>query len=95
MIRSHQKYFRESLQKAIHAYSTGSMTYVEASKTFGVPESTISKHKRRPFMNIGSGRPIILPKNDEAHLVKLLLDIEKTSFHLTKIRVIEIAEDYI
>ncbi|CAF3557585.1 unnamed protein product [Rotaria socialis] len=46
-------------------------------------------------MSIGSGRPFLLQKNDEDYLVQLLLDLEKTGFHLTKKKVIKIAHDYV
>ncbi|CAF4954480.1 unnamed protein product, partial [Rotaria magnacalcarata] len=94
-MRSHQKYSMEKLQQAIEAYSTGSISSIEAAKFYSVPESTIRNHKRRPSMSIGSGRPFLLQKNDEDHLVQLLLDLEKTDFRLTKKKVMKIAQDYV
>ncbi|CAF2097554.1 unnamed protein product [Rotaria magnacalcarata] len=94
-MRSHQKYSMEKLQQAIEAYSTGSISSIEAAKFYSVPESTIRNHKRRPSMSIGSGRPFLLQKNDEDHLVQLLLDLEKTGFRLTKKKVMKIAQDYV
>ncbi|CAF4021304.1 unnamed protein product [Rotaria sp. Silwood1] len=95
MVRSHQKYSSESLQQAIQAYSSGSMSSLDAAKFYGVPESTIRNHKRRPAMNIGSGRPYLLKRNDEDYLVQLLLDLERTGFRLTKRKVRKISEEYV
>ncbi|CAF4593836.1 unnamed protein product, partial [Rotaria sp. Silwood2] len=95
MIRSHQKYSSKSLQQAIEAYSNRAISSVEAAKIYGVPESTIRNHRRRPGMGIRSGRPYLLKQNDEDHLVQLLLDIEKTGFRLTKKTVMKIAQDYV
>ncbi|CAF3366433.1 unnamed protein product [Rotaria sp. Silwood2] len=95
MVRSHQKYSSENLQQATHAYSSGSMSSVDAAKFYGVPESTIRNHKRRPAMNIGSGRPYLLKRNHEDYLVQLLLDLERTGFRLTKKKVMKISQDYV
>ncbi|CAF0967846.1 unnamed protein product [Rotaria sordida] len=95
MVRSHQKYSSENLRQAIQAYSSGSMSSVDAAKFYGVPESTIRNHKRRPAMTIGSGRPYLLKKNDEEYLVQLLLDLEQTGLRLTKKKVMKVSQDYV
>jgi transposase len=95
MVRSHQKYSTESLQQAIKACSNGTMTSVEAAKSYGVLQSTIRNHKRRPSMGIRSGRSFLLKKIDEEHLVQLLLDLEQTGFRLTKNKVMKVSQDYV
>ena len=95
MVRSHGRYSMESLQQAIKACSDGSMSSVEAAKLYGVPQSTIRNHKRRPSMSTGSGRPFLLNQTDEESLVQLLLDLEQMSVRLTKDKVLKIAQEFV
>ncbi|CAF1561429.1 unnamed protein product [Didymodactylos carnosus] len=59
--RSYSKpqYTSENVKDAVAAYKSGSMTSVEATKTFKVPESTIRNHAQNSQLRTGVGRKAV------------------------------------
>ena len=94
MLHLQQKYLEKALQYAIKVHSNRSMSLVKAAKRLRVPQTIIRNHKRQSSIAIVSGRPYLLTKIGEDHLVQLFLDLERSVFRLTKAKVIKIALGY-
>jgi hypothetical protein len=77
-------YSLDAFRQAVSAYRDKKMSSVEASKEFGVPESTIRKHRNDTKNDVGSGRPPILSINQEKYLVALLEELHSIGVRLTK-----------
>ncbi|CAF3808189.1 unnamed protein product [Rotaria sp. Silwood1] len=71
------------------------MTSIEASKKFGVPESTIRKHKDNRSNRVGSGRPSVLSVDQEQYLVALLQELQSIGVRLTREILAKITGDFI
>ena len=85
----------DKFQDAVLAYRAGVMSSVEASKQYGVPESTIRKHKTMTIDRMGSGRPSHLSREQEKYLVSLLQELESIGVRLTRETLSKIAGEYI
>ncbi|CAF3241860.1 unnamed protein product [Rotaria socialis] len=88
-------YSLDDFRNAISAYRSKSMTSVDASKKFDVPESTIRKHKNNAKNYVGSGHPSLLSIDQEQYLVILLKELESIGIRLTKTTLSKIAGDFI
>ena len=82
--RRRVNYDPQALRDAVSAYQHRSMSSVEASRKFGVPESTIRKHKNDSDVRVGGGKKRWLSNEQEEYLVALLLELENMGFRLTK-----------
>ncbi|CAF4355372.1 unnamed protein product [Rotaria sp. Silwood2] len=87
-------YSLDAFRDAVSAYRNKTMSSVDASKKFGVPESTIRKHKNNIINRVGSGRPCALTMNHEQYLVVLLKELQSIGVRLTKETLSKITGDF-
>lgn len=84
-----QSWSSTSMEEAIKAVKNGQMGYLKASKTFNVPKATLirrckDKYKRLSVNEKGLGRySPVFNKEQEAELVKYILDMEARLFGVT------------
>ncbi|CAF4000203.1 unnamed protein product, partial [Rotaria sp. Silwood1] len=88
-------YSLDAFCNAVTAYRNKTMTSIEASKKFGVPESTIRKHKDNRSNRVGSGRPSVLSVDQEQYLVALLQELQSIGVRLTREILAKITGDFI
>ncbi len=84
----------DAFHQAISAYRGKTVSYVEASTKFGVPQITIRKHKNNTNNHVKSGRPSLLPNNQEEYLVALLEELHSAGVRLTKETLSKISGDF-
>ena len=65
-------YSQDAFRAAVSAYRDRTLSSVDASRKFGVPESTIRKHKNKTKNRIGSGHPFLLTKEQEEYLIAFM-----------------------
>jgi len=95
MAKKHRTtYSLDAFHQAISAYRDKIMSSIEASEKFGVPQSTIRKHKNNTNNHVGSGRPSILSNNQEKYLVALLEELHSAGVRLTKETLSKISGDF-
>lgn len=85
----------DAFHRAVTAYQKKTMTSVEASKAYGVPESTIRKNKAKFKTHVGGGRPRTLSTSQEDYLVALLQQLESIGVRLTKENLSKITGDFV
>lgn len=93
--RGRVKYDTESLRLAVLAYRNNLMSSVEAARKFGVPESTIRKHKNDSVIRVGGGKKRWLSNEQEEYLVASFVELDKMGVRLTKEVLQKLAGDYI
>lgn len=95
MGRRRVTYTIDAFHRAVKAYHDKTMTSVEASKIFGVPESTIRKNKNKIRTHVGGGRHRILSKTQEDYLIALLQQLDSIGVRLTKENLSKITGDFV
>jgi len=87
---SRQQWDRDSMSMAIPVVQEQRMDYLKASKTFGVPKTTLirlCKQKDKPLQevtNLKLGRKATFPDKFETDWVEYLLEMEAAGFGLTR-----------
>lgn len=87
-------YSVDAFRDAVTAYRNKTMSSVAASKEFGVPESTIRKHKDNKTNRVGSGRPCTLSMDQEQYFVALLQELQSIGVRLTRDILSKITGDF-
>ena len=95
MGRRRATYTFDAFHRAVTAYQKKTMTSVEASKAYGVPESTIRKNKAKIRTHVGGGRPRILSTSQEDYFVALSQQLESIGVRLTKENLSKITGDFV
>lgn len=90
------KYSKGNLKEALDCISRGVMTAYAASKQYGIPQSTLSAHKRgiRGKKSSTMGRRTAIPPEDELKLVECITTMEKWGWGLTRREILRIVGDY-
>ncbi|CAF1282496.1 unnamed protein product [Didymodactylos carnosus] len=89
------QYTSENVKDAVAAYKSGSMTSVQAAKTFKVPESTIRNHARNSQLKIGVDRKTLLSEEEEQYFVSLIKYAQYYGTKFTKSIVRKYAAHYL
>ena len=84
---------KERLVEAVAAYINGS-TSSEVNVKYGIPASTIRKHKSNAQLKVGAGRPTLLNDEQEQYLIELLRNLEAIGVRSTKCLVMKLASEY-
>lgn len=92
-----QQWAKDSMTMAILAIKEQRMAYLKASKTFGVPKTTLIRlcqQKNRPLeevTNLKLGRKATFPDKFETDLVEYVLAMEASGFGLTRRDIMKLA----
>lgn len=92
-----QQWAKDSMTMAILAIKEQRMGYLKASKTFGVPKTTLIRlcqQKNKPLeevTNLKLGRKAIFPDKFETDLVEYVLAMEASGFGLTRRDIMKLA----
>ena len=86
--RKNGQWKQSNMQLAIDTIKNKEMGFLKASKTFGVPKTTLHRHLKgdNKYALNGKkhvGRQVDLPKDIEAQLVEHAIDLEARFYGLT------------
>lgn len=84
-----RKWVAEDMRRAIEAVRDGKMGILLASKTFGVPQTTLQRNARsdktiKEVLESKLGRPTTLSADMENELVRYILEMESRYWGLTR-----------
>lgn len=104
MVRCYKKksnrrstYDETTLQRALAEIRRGVITQYGAHKKFGIPQMTLSYHRRgiRGKKSSSMGRSTAIPINEEAKLAECLITMEKWGWGLTRRDIFNTVEQYV
>ena len=81
--RVYQNYSKQTLQTALRQIRRGQIGLRDASRVFGIPKSTLSRHKRGPVKK--QGGQTVLTEEEEQHLVQLIVLAGEWGYPLDKL----------
>lgn len=76
-------YGQNAFHAAVSPYHDKTMSSVEATKKFEVPENATRKHKNQANDRVGSGHPFLPSNEQEKYLLVLLKELESIGVQLT------------
>lgn len=90
-------YTKAELKHAVDEINRGITTAYAASQKYGIPQSTLSAHRRgiRGIKSKSMGRDRVIPKEDEEKLVQCIQTMEKWGWGLTRSEILNIVGEFV